>query len=489
MDRPLSILFVSSEVIPFVKVGGIADVSFSLPLALRDLGHDIRVMLPKYGSVSERKNRIHEINRLKDISIPSGKFSDLATVKSSSMNNPRTKVQAYITTSQKHFDSKKGIYENRNTGEPYPDNDERFIFFCRSVLETCTTLGWFPDIIHCNDWQTALIPIMAKNIYPEEFKNTKFIMTIHNFTQQGVFPMTNFYRMGLPESKKDDVSHKKLINFLKAGIVNADYVTTVSETYAEDMKKDKKIGNGLEILISKLPKFKGILNGIDTWLWNPALDKLIKKKYSQDYQDYKETNKKGILRKFNLEYDENIPLLAIISRLDEQKGIPLFIEAAPKILESNVQCILLGEGNPEMKKQIENLAKQYPDKFSASFIFDEELAHRIEAGCDIFLMPSQSEPCGLNAIYSQAYGALPVVRETGGLKEIVTDIDDKQLSGNGFSFKNYKASEFVHAIGRAVKLYKSKDKWSEIVTRTMNNDYSWKKRCKEYDEIYKLITK
>jgi starch synthase len=489
MDRPLSILFVSSEVIPFVKVGGIADVSFSLPLALRDIGHDIRVMLPKYGSVSERKNRIHEINRLRDIPIPLGKYSDPATVKSSSMNNPRTKVQAYITTSQKYFDSKKGIYENRNTGEPYPDNDERFIFFCRSVLETCTTLGWFPDIIHCNDWQTALIPIMAKNLYPNEFKDTKFLLTVHNFSQQGVFPLTNYNRIGLPESLKEDVTHKKLLNFLKAGLLHSDYVTTVSETYAEEMKLDKKLGNGLETIINDLKNFKGILNGIDTWLWNPSLDKLIKKKFENDYSVYKETNKRIILKKFNMEYDEKVPLIALISRLDEQKGIPLFIEAAPKIFESNVQCVLLGEGNPEMKKQIEALSKKYPDKFASAFVFDEELAHRIEAGCDIFLMPSQSESCGLNAIYSQAYGALPVVRETGGLKEIVTDIDEKNLTGNGFRFKNYKASEFISAINRAIKLYKNKEKWETIVTQTMNNDYSWKLRAKEYDEIYKLITK
>ncbi|MFH1051348.1 MAG: glycogen/starch synthase [bacterium] len=489
MFKPLSILFVTSEVIPFIKVGGIADVSYSLPLAVRDLGHDIRVMIPKYGCISERRNRIHEINRLRDIAIPIGKSSDTATVKSSSMNNPRTKVQAYITTNNKYFDSKKGIYENMNTGEPYPDNDERFMFFCRSVIETCLILSWFPDVIHCNDWQTALLPAYAKIMHPEEFKKTKFVFTIHNFHEQGEFPAISFSKTGLPEKVKKDFIHKKNMNFVKGALAFADYVTTVSPGYAKEITSDTQYTNGLSAILSKMKNFKGILNGIDPWYWNPTKDKLLKKKYSNDFWDFKETNKSFVLKKFNLEEKENVPLIAMITRLDDQKGIPLVIEAAESFLKDDVQFVLLGEGNPGLKQKLTSLAKKYNDKFAVSFGYNEELAHRIEAGADIYLLPSQHEPCGLNALYSLAYGALPIVRETGGLKDIVTDINEEKLTGNGFIFKNYKSADLLKAINRAIRLYSRKEDWEKIAVNNISQDYSWKKRVAEYDDIYSLITK
>jgi len=489
MSKPLSILFVTSEVIPFIKVGGLADVSYSLPLAVRDIGHDIRVMIPKYGCVSERRNRIHEINRLRDIAIPVGKTSEAATVKSSSMNNPRTKVQAYITTNYKYFDSKKGIYENMNTGEQYPDNDERFIFFCRSVIETCMILGWYPDIIHSNDWQTALIGAFAKTLFPEEFKKTKFVFTIHNFHEQGEFPGAAFSKTGLPEKMKDDFIHRKNVNFVKGALKYSDYVTTVSPNYAKEIVSDEKYTKGLNAVLAKMKNFKGILNGIDPWYWNPGKDKLLKKKYSDDFWDFKEANKSYVLKKFNLEEKEDTPMIAMITRLDEQKGIELVLEAADSLFKENIQFVLLGEGNPEMKQKLVTLSKKYKDKLAVSFGFDEELAHRIEAGADIYLLPSQHEPCGLNALYSLAYGAIPVVRETGGLKDIISDINEEKLTGNGIVFKNYKSSDLLKAINKALRLYSNKTAWEKIAVHNMNEDYSWKQQVSEYDEIYKLITK
>ena len=490
MAKPLSILFVTSEVVPFIKVGGIADVSFSLPLAVRDIGHDIRVMLPKYGNVSERKNRIHEINRLRDIPIPmGGKSSDPATVKSSGMNNPRTKVQAYITTSHKHFDSKKGVYENKKTGEPYPDNDDRFIFFSRSVIETCLTLEWFPDIIHCNDWQTALVPVLAKTLFPEEFKNTKFVFTVHSVAEQGDFPISTFQKTCLPEKLKKELTHKNKFNFLKAGLLYSDYVTTVSQTYADEITKDKKLTNGLSDVFSKLKNFKGILNGIDPWIWNPASDKLIKKKYTKNLAEYKSANKKSILAKFGFEYDEKVPLISMITRLNDVKGFPLLLEAADSIFKNDIKFVLLGDGSPENKKKLDAFVQKYPDKFAINIGFDEELAHRLEAGSDIFLMPSMTEPCGLNAIYSMAYGSIPIVRDTGGLSEIVTEIDEKKLTGNGFKFKNYKATDLMKALNKAIKFYEDPDKWDKIVSASMKEDYSWKKKVAAYDEVYNFVMK
>ncbi len=485
MDKPLSILFAASEVFPFAKVGGVADVAFSLPLALREYGHDVRVMLPKYGCISERKNRIHEINRLRDMSIPISDTTEKATVKSSSIQNARVKVQAYITTNEKYFNAKKGIYANPQTGKEYPDNDERFIFFCRSVIESCLVLNWFPDVIHCNDWQTALIPAYAKVLFPEEFKDTKIIFTIHNFSNQGEFPIESFDKTGLPGKSRSSFTHKKMMNFMKGAIKYADFITTVSETYASDIIKDPQYSNELHSYLKKEQnKFKGILNGYDQWTWNPKRDKLIKKKLGKKFSDYKSENKEALLYEFGLEGIEDTPVLAMITRLDEHKGIQLLLDALPEILKNDVRFVLLGDGPSEYKKQIKNLVKKYSEKFSAKFEFEEVLAHQIEAGSDIYLLPSQYEPCGLNALYSLTYGSVPVVRATGGLTDIVKEFDLKKEEGNGFVFEKYKAQALIEAVGRALKVYEDKEKWAVLVENGMSEDNSWADAVEEYDEIY-----
>lgn len=491
MDESLSILFVSSEIYPFAKVGGIADVSFSLPLALREAGADARVMMPKYGCISERKNKIHEINRLKEMPVPIGNATDPATIKSSSISNPRAKSQAYITTNQKYFDSKKGIYGNRKTGKSYPDNDERFIFFCRSVIETCLLLKWFPDVIHCNDWQTGLIAAYAKAGFPEEFADTKIVFTIHNIREQGEFPMSAFKKTGLPAEVKDVLTHKRKINFLKAGIYYADYVTTVSETYAEEISTDAKVSGGLNDLImerKKEDKFKGILNGIDSWIWNPKTDKVIKKKLGKDFEAFKTANKKALLERFELEYDENIPVIGMTTRLDKAKGLPLFIKAADKLFEENLQLVLLGDGDTDIKNELRRLQKKYPDKFGLLIEFDENLAHQIEAGSDFFLMPSQYEACGLNSMYSLTYGALPIVRGVGGLTEIVEDYDEKNRTGNGFVFEKYGAADLMNAVKKALKVFENKEELQAVVENARSKDYSWKEQIEHYADIYETLT-
>jgi starch synthase len=490
MSKPLSILFVTSEALPYVKVGGVADVSYSFPLALRDIGHDARIMVPKYGSVSERRNRIHEINRLRDIPIPLGKHSDPATIKSSSINNPRAKVQAYITTSQKHFDSKKGIYNDVKTGKPYPDNHERFIFFSRSVIETCMILGWFPDIIHCNDWQTALIPTLARTTFSKEFKKTKFVFTIHNFNQQGEFSEKEFDITGLNPKVKAELIHKKMINLVKGALIHSDYITTVSTTYAQEILKDKQHSNELNIVLSKYSrKFKGILNGIDTWGWNPQTDAFITKKFASDFNEYKQSNKKSLLNKFGLIYSEDTPVIGMVSRLDELKGIPLLISAIDKLLQENIQMVILGDGIPEIKNKLKDISTKYPKKLKIKFGYDEILAHLIEAGSDMYLMPSELEPCGLNAMYSLAYGSVPIVRATGGLNEIVKEFKPESKKGNGFTFTNYKSTDLINAVKKALTLFKNKNIWDILVQNGMNGDYSWSKSVKKYDEIYRDIIK
>lgn len=485
-DRPLSILFVSSEVYPFAKTGGLADVSHALPIALRELGHDVRVMLPKYGNVSERRNRIHEINRLKEVPIAVGETVELATIKSSSMQNPRTKVQAYVTTNYTYFDSKKGLYADPITGEPY-NNDERFIFFDRSVVTTCLLLGWFPDIIHCNAWQTGLIGAYIRTMHKKEFANTRLVFTIHNAADQGIFPATSLQKTGLPKEVYPNITHAKQLNFTKAGVEFADAVTTVSPTYAKEITKDKVLSGGLHTLF-RAHRIVGILNGIDTYHWNPKTDPFIPHHFdSASWKEGKALNKKVLRDRLKLPHEEKVPILATIARLGEAKGIPLLVEVLPTLLRENVQVVLLGEGDPSLSATLEKLAAKHPGKLAFIAGFDDELAHLIEAGADMYLMPSLYEPCGLNQMYSMAYGTVPIVRATGGLVDTVEDFDPDARTGTGVVFHAYAADDFLSAIKRALALYKKPTYWVTLVHNCMSQDYSWSKSVRQYDAIYREI--
>ncbi len=489
MAKSLSILFVSSECYPFAKVGGLGDVSYSLPLAIRELGHDIRVMLPKYGSVSERKNRIHEINRLRDLPIPMGNETELATVKSSAIQNQKMKVQAYITTNQTYFDSVRGIYRDTKKWKEYSNNDERFAFFSKSVVETCHILEWFPDIIHVNNWQTALIPAFAREIYPKEFKKTKFLLTIHNIDEQCETEDFDFSMTNISEKSKENFMHKGKINFLKAGIHYADYVNTVSPSYAEQILDDAELTNGLNEYLKKKKKFKGILNGIDDFGWNPEKDKLIQTKLDSDFEAYKYDNKVSLLNKIGLEFHPKTPVIGMITRLDEQKGIPLLLEAADKILKENVQLVVLGKGDSKYRNKFQRLMKKYPEKLKVKFGIDNQLAHMIQAGADIFLMPSLSEPCGLNLMYSLIYGTVPVIRLTGGMKDVAEPYDPDKGEGNTITFENYDAKELLKSVKSALKLFEDEEKWMTIINNGRFEDFSWDESSKEYEEIYKTLNK
>ncbi|MBS1538661.1 MAG: glycogen synthase GlgA [Bacteroidetes bacterium] len=486
MAKPLSILFVSSEVYPFAKTGGLADVSYSLPLALRELGHDIRVMMPKYGSISERKNRIHEINRLRDFAIMVGDVESIATVKSSAITTSRSKVQAYITTNQNYFEANKGFYSDPITGIDYPDNDERFIFFNRTVLQTCILLGWFPDIIHCNDWQTGLVPAIARTDYAEEFKNAKIIYTIHNFGNQGSFPASSLMKTGLT-SPEDiaKITHNDRLNFMKAGIAYSDQITTVSPTYCAEILRNEQSSNGLnEVLRSRGDDMLGILDGVDLLTWNPKIDPFIAKNYDNLSVQDKIYSKEALLHRFGLPMRSNTPLIGMISRLNEQKGVRLIIEAAEQLFAENLQFVLLGEGDPALEAGLQEITERYPEKASIKIGFDDELAHLIEAGSDMFMMPSLYEPCGLNQQYSLVYGTVPIVRSTGGLADTVREFNPQKADGNGFVFQNFDAQEMVSAVRRALAMYSRQDVWSMVVQNGMTEDLSWSRSAKQYSELY-----
>jgi starch synthase len=488
MAKSLSILFVSSEVYPFAKESGIGDVAFSLPLALKELGHDVRIMLPKYGTISERKNRIHEINRLKDMPIPMGDVEELATVKSSSVQNSRNKVQAYITTNYNYFDAKKGVYHDPVTWEEYPDNAERFIFFNRSVVETCMLLGWYPDIIHCNGWQTALIPAYVNHVFADKFVNTKTVFTIHNLATQGESPLAVFNKTGMPEEIKTHFKHKNKFNFMKGGIVFADRVTTVSENYAAEVLKDKSLNNGLDkVLKDKGEAFTGILNGIDKCTWDPRKDKSIPKRYEDDFAEYKINNKAELINLADFDYKPKTPLIGMITRIDEQKGIPLLLESIDDLMQLDIQLLILGKGDDNLKDLVKAAAEKYPEKMKFVDEFNEKMAHMVEAGSDFYLMPSKFEPCGLNLMYSIVYGTMPIVHGVGGIVETAFDVDKDSEKGNSIVFNSYAKDSLVEAVKRATELFADKDKFRDLVSKSMEQDHSWNKSIDKYVEIYQSL--
>ena len=432
MAKSLSVLFTSSEVYPFVKEAGLADVAHSLPLALKDLGNDVRVMMPKYGNISERKNRIHEINRLRDMPVPMNGEEIFATIKSSSIQNSRTKVQSYITTNTNYFDELKGVYADPKTWVEYENNDERFIFFCRSVVETCVLLNWYPDIIHCNDWQTALIPALAKTLYPKQFAKTRFVLTIHSTEKIGEFPLAQMKLLGIPEEFEADFKFKNKLNFLKAGLKFADYITTVSETYANDLLNDKDISAGLNTIIKQRKNdFQGILNGIDKWLWNPKRDAFIKEKYDSSFEDYKYHNKVELINRFEFEFKPKVPLMGFMSDFSSYSGMPEFVASLELLLKEEIQIAVLGQtsGDLKLKSKLDKLSEDNPEKLKIIYGYDDTLIHQMRAGCDFFVFPNNYAKSAIDMMHTAIYGTVPLIRKSGSYLEVMVEYTKDDTDG------------------------------------------------------------
>jgi starch synthase len=491
--KKLKILFVSSEVFPFVKTGGLADVSSALPQMLSELGHEVRIVIPKYGAVDERKFKIHEIVRLKDLQVKIGDKDVIYSLKSCFLPGPRVRVQIYFLDNQEYFGSRNGLYSDPNTGKDYPDNDERFILLNRSVMELIIKLGWIPDIIHLNDWQCGLVPAYLKTIYKDQegFDQFKTLFTIHNITYQGEFNQTSFAKTGLPkelESASKGILVDGKVNFLKSGLMFSDVINTVSKTYANEITTKSEYSGSLKDTLSKRKdSVYGIINGIDTKVWNPEKDKQIPKNYSLKNIENKVENKRELAERFGFTFDENIPIISLISRLYDSKGFDIIQKGFNDLLKLGCQIILLGTGDKKYHSFFEKMAAKNPQKFACYLGFNDELAHLIEAGSDMFLMPSQYEPCGLNQMYSLVYGTVPIVRETGGLADTVIKYNEKTEEGNGFVFKKYDSDEMIKELKRAIKLFEDKKNWQKIMKTGMKSDFSWVVSAKQYIELYKTI--
>jgi len=486
----LKILYMASEVTPFAAAGGLADVTGALPKAFKGLNQEIRMMIPKYKFINERKYVLREVIRLREIPVTLNGRTEIANVKSAFL--PNSKVQVYLIDVGDFF-SRPGIYIDPKTQRPYPDNAERFAFFAKAAIETLKILSWQPQVIHCNDWQTAFIPVYLKTIYQGDpfFKGVKTIYTIHNLTSQGAFPIEEAAKIDFDESQTREggmFNKDGQLNLTKGAIYFSDFVTTVSETYAQEIISNPEIGFGFgELLEEKGDQFEGILNGADYSVWSPETDKLIPNNYSKDDLSGKEENKKALLMRLGLEYKPNVPLVGIISKISATKGMDLVLDSLEKLLKLNLQIVVLGDGDREMVDRLMAYTESHPDKFNMNVTFDENMAHLIEAGADIFLSPSKYEPCGLNQIYSLKYGTVPLVSPVGGLYDTVDDLDEESGEGSGFLLEELSAKALLKAVKRAIKYYKNKAKWAELQKRIMEEEFSWEYAAKRYLDIFNQL--
>lgn len=492
LPKKLKILFVTSEVVPFVKTGGLADVSSALPQKLQELGHEVRIVLPKYGAVDERKFKIHEVVRLKDLETKIGDKDVIFSLRSSFLVGSKARVQIYFLDNKEYFGNRNSLYSDQMTGKEFKDNDERFILLSKSIFELIKKLGWVPDIIHCNDWQTSLIPVYQKTLLKdeEEFKNIKTLLTVHNINSQGVFAKSSFKKTGLPENLNNEkgVILKGKLNMLYGGLKYADAISTVSETYAKELCKVPDASAGLKDHLCKRKKdFYGIVNGIDPLIWNPEKDKKISKKYSIKSLEKKANNKEYIEEKFGFEYEPDIPLIGMISRIDDNKGFDLLKKSFKDLMKMDIKLVVLGTGDKKYHNFFEDAALKFPEKFGCYIGFDDDIAHQIEAGADMFLMPSKFEPCGLNQMYSMVYGTIPIVRQTGGLADTVINHGENGKVGTGFVFKKYDSKELLAAVKKALKVYQDKKVWEKLMKAGMKSNFTWLNSSKNYVSVYKKI--
>ncbi len=488
----LKICFVSSEVSPFAKTGGLADVAAALPAALKAMDQDVRLMMPKYRMINDRKYVLRDVIRLREVKVDLGGKVRIASGKTAFL--PNTKVHVYFLSIPEIFD-RKGIYQDPATGKDFEDNAERFAYFSKAVLETLKLLYWQPDIIHCNEWQTALIPYYLKTTYAEEefFSGTKTVLTLHNLAYQGIFPIELAKQLNIAEEEVQPggaFEFNGQINLIKGGILYADVLNTVSERYAEEITTSPEYGFGLEAVLQQRKKdLFGILNGVDYSVWNPETDRYLPEKYDAKSLDKKVENKKALCAQFKLPFKETTPLIGMVTRLVEQKGIDLVIEGMEAIMKRGVQLVILGTGEEKYQHALQSLAEKYPQQLAVYFKFDEKSAHLIEGGADMFLMPSRFEPCGLNQMYSLKYGTVPIVRETGGLADTVENFDPQSGKGTGFTFKEYAVDAMLEAIDRALETFQDKATWVKIQKAGMRKDFSWENSAKKYLKLYEKAKK
>lgn len=486
----MRIVLAASEAVPFSKTGGLADVVTALAKALDAVGHDVTVIVPDY-----REIRATKAEQLPAISDTGLRFS--LSINGRYVNGgvnwamlPGTSVKVLLISQAYYFDRDQLYMEN---GDGYKDNCERFCFFSRAVLEICQQMVLRPDIIHCNDWQTGLIPALLHARYARRsgFEETASVITLHNMAFQGRFWHLDMHLTGM-DWRYFNMRQMEMfgdLNLLKTGIAFADQITTVSPTYAREVCT-REGGEGLDSLLSyRGADLTGILNGIDDTVWNPSDDPHLAQPYSVDaIEPGKPACKRHLQARMGLPNRNSVPLFGMVSRMSDQKGFDLLEDCASRLLFHDIQFVFLGTGDPRFEAYIRNLSEQHPGKVAALIGFDDSLAHQIEAGADAFLMPSRFEPCGLNQMYSLRYGTIPVVRKVGGLADSVVDATPETIedgTATGVVFGEYSSSALATAVERTIDLYRQPTVWRDIMTTGMSLDWSWRSSAAGYEQVYR----
>ncbi|MTI55508.1 glycogen synthase GlgA [Geosporobacter ferrireducens] len=473
----IKVLFAAAEGTPFIKTGGLADVIGSLPKALLQKEIDIRVIIPKYESIPSHWKE--QMTPIKSITVPLGWRTQYCGIETLVYEG----IPFYFIDNKYYF-GREGLYG-------YEDDAERFAFFSRAVLEILPHIDFQPDILHCHDWHTAMISVFLKTHLSntEFYRKIKVIYTIHNLMYQGIFPYSILSDLlGLDDHyfTIDTLEYHGQINYMKAGIIFSDLLTTVSKTYAEEIQTPY-FGETLDGLLRKRKKYLyGIVNGIDYTIYNPNTDPYIASHYVRSLSK-KALNKEKLQESLDLPINSEIPMVTIISRLVSSKGLDLIAHVLEDLLTLDLQMIVLGTGETKYEELFRSCAGRYPHKLAVRIQFDDRLAHQIYAASDLFLMPSRFEPCGIGQLIALRYGSIPVVRETGGLKDTVQSYNEYTQEGNGFSFTHYNAHDMLYTLKRALQYYQDKKIWDRIFKNAIHCDYSWKKSAEEYINLYQCL--
>ncbi|MCM3767075.1 glycogen synthase GlgA [Neobacillus niacini] len=472
----MKVLFAVSECGPFAKSGGLADVAGSLPKELVSLGTEVRVILPKYGTISDEFKQ--NMKKIKEFSVNVGWRKQYCGIEELEYQG----ITYYFVDNEYYF-KREGFYG-------YFDDGERFAFFNRAVLEALAQLDYFPDVLHCHDWHTAMIPYLLRTEYyrrQKSYGQIRTVFTIHNLQFQGIFPKEALRDLLGLDDRSFHPSHLEFfgnINFMKGALVAADKITTVSPSYKNEIQTPV-YGEKLDgLLKARNEDLHGILNGIDEDFYNPAHDPFLFQTYTAKELEKKAANKKEIQKQFGLKQSANTPLMVMISRLTKQKGLDLVKCVLREMLQEDIQFIILGTGDYQYEEFLRQAGRIYPEKLKVQTGFNERLAHQLYAAADLFLMPSLFEPCGLSQLIAMKYGAIPIVRETGGLNDTVTAWNEFTGEGNGFSFSHFNAHDMLYTIQRAVRIYEDKNVWDSLVKQAMEQDYSWAQSAFSYNQLY-----
>ncbi|MDD5342743.1 MAG: glycogen/starch synthase [Patescibacteria group bacterium] len=487
-QKPISVLFATAELTPLAKVGGLADVAGALPPVLLELGVDVRVVLPKYGTIDENKYPCRLL--ASDVTVPTGAGPEKVSIFETKI--PGTEVIIYLIDNLKYL-GQNGIYFDRTAFVESISEVHRFLFFSQALLSIPRALNWYPDIIHCQDWHVGIAPALLKLAGQKEpkLKTIKTLFTIHNLANQGKWKRAealNF--LGIAEKEFPGPGEPADINLIQQGIINSNLINTVSRTYAQEIVTPA-CGEGLEAdLLKRQKDLSGIVNGLDQKRFNPETDPDIAANYSINAIEKKSLNKQALQELCGLPINSEVPVFSLISRLTDQKGIELVAECVPTIVENGGQLVFLGQGAENFEKMASSAQERFPKNVYAKIGFDAVLAQKIYAGSDMFLMPSRFEPCGLSQLIAMRYGTIPIVRATGGLKDTVADYDPKTRSGHGLVFADYSSQALREAIIRALRVFTTnKADWLMLVQRAMSYDSSWITAAREYLNLYqKLIS-